>query len=69
MLRNLTIKTRLGLNLFLLCALLIAAGGLGVYGTMVNHSVSERLVAGEALVTARCVFSKTMTCLAGCGYR
>lgn len=50
MLRNLTIKTRLGLNLLLLCSLLIAAGGLGIYGTVVNHAVSERLVADEALL-------------------
>jgi methyl-accepting chemotaxis protein len=50
MLNSLTIKTRLGLNLLLLCTLLIVAGGLGVYGTVANHNVSERLVADEALV-------------------
>lgn len=50
MLRNLTIKTRLGLNLLLLCTLLMAAGGLGIYGAVVNHKVSERLVSDETLV-------------------
>lgn len=50
MLRNLSIKTRLGLNLFLLCTLLLLAGGLGIYGTVVNHRISEHLVADEALV-------------------
>ncbi|HZX31823.1 MAG TPA: methyl-accepting chemotaxis protein [Rhodocyclaceae bacterium] len=50
MLRNLNIKTRLGFNLLLLCTLLIAAGGLGVYGTVANHGIAERVVADEALV-------------------
>lgn len=50
MLRNLTIKARLGLNLFLLCTLLLVAGGLGIYGTVVNHKISERIVSDEAEV-------------------
>ena len=50
MLRNLTIRARLGFNLFLLCTLLLAAGGLGIYGTVVNHGVAQRLVADEAEV-------------------
>jgi methyl-accepting chemotaxis protein len=55
MLRNFTIKARLGLNLFLLCTLLLAAGCLGVYGTVVNHGVSERLVKdeGEVVIIGR----------------
>jgi methyl-accepting chemotaxis protein len=48
MLRNLTIRARLAVNLFLLCALLLAAGGLGIYGTVVNHRVAQSLVADEA---------------------
>jgi methyl-accepting chemotaxis protein len=50
MLSNLTIKARLGYNLLLLCTLLVAAGGLGIYGAVVNHRISEQLVSDEMLV-------------------
>jgi methyl-accepting chemotaxis protein len=48
MLRNFTISTRLGLTLFLLCLALTVAGALGVYGTVVNHKVTEQVVEDEA---------------------
>lgn len=48
MLRSLNISTRLGLTLFFLCFFLMLAGGLGVYGTMINHSVTQQVVADQA---------------------
>lgn len=49
-LAGMTIKARLSLNLFLLCTLLLVAGGLGIYGTVVNHGLSERIVSDEVAV-------------------
>ncbi|WP_371323512.1 methyl-accepting chemotaxis protein [Dechloromonas sp. ZY10] len=50
MLRDLTIRFRLGLTLGLLCLALAATGGLGIYSTVVNHRVTENLIADERLV-------------------
>ena len=50
MLRDLTIRFRLGLTLGLLCLALAATGGLGIYSTVVNHRVSENLIDDEGLV-------------------
>lgn len=50
MLRNFTIKTRLGLTLFLLCLALTVAGALGIYGTVVNHEVTDQVVEDEAAI-------------------
>ena len=50
MLRNLTIRTRLALTLFLLCLAMSAVGGLGIYGTVVNHKVTEQVVEDESVI-------------------
>jgi methyl-accepting chemotaxis protein len=50
MLRNLTISTRLGLTLLVLCLAMSAVGGLGIYGTVVNHAVATRFVEDGAVI-------------------
>ncbi|MBL8434340.1 MAG: methyl-accepting chemotaxis protein [Zoogloea sp.] len=50
MLRHLNISTRLGLTLLLLCVALCVAGGLGIYGTIVNHDATTQIFEDETKI-------------------